>query len=933
MTAWKQFVFGKLVQSPRGAIVDGFDYACTGKSRDFPRPLEPHCHPSRVGIGTSDAFRWSEHAWPEGGLVAMPIVVEGHAHMLAARVRGCSERGEGLAGRTFVQVRYAASSAEGFAPRALLGLGALSAEPMVATDFDLPAIDLPDAPSSTPLPDDWLDQVAPVLEVVMSGQPIAVVDWTLPIEQALLRIAVCVAAVPRALGWRLGVGAGLGCMDGAPAIAFGMEARGIVRIIDGRRAGADRVDLASGERYVMWLRSRALRCRTLGSLEDEIAIRIPSFSRFDAVAAGTPWPEVALAVVRDLREDDRLEALRTWIVSPAAALPELSFATRRADALRAIITGLSGEAARLLPGVAGPDWAPVWQALAPHDPVAKAVAALLGFASIASPGDVLPATRVDLPEVTAIQAEATLLAALREDREAVAWTALARSLPGERAWIARWRERASARLLELGLRSGASASGLVEALSATGPGRALTTLSTGGAALDEAAASIAGAMASVGAGAEVATALVDRVWRGSEDPVATCLTADALAAKGMLATLRDPVGVANALLATLPALRSPPSSSMVRLMLSHGDPRTWTDGLKQRLADQIGGTLAAVLLDVKGPGVAPHGQAALPFAVEAIERDPGAVRRLLRACRLRPTQETDLRRHLLRKWADAEVSAAEPSLVWLHAALRGKPPPASRTSSSTERDELRIALEIALDHGNGARVLAAAKSREELSTCLALLPQHVLAAPPRAALPAIVELATIEGSEKDRWIAEITRRGIKTVRGWRVIVRSRAAPPHEDRHDDRDMLDGEESDAVDRLSDLAVIRLAFTGVLASRERLDALSLDGAPGLRADVSTLVRAVRMARAIGSPRLCAAVAAVGVAEALALRTPWPEIERALRPRPMLARLTDALTRRTPLATPLDVVSYAAEILGAPERDWLLDQRPRGQWGNGGR
>src|SRR5262245_31728775 len=103
---WAQFVFGKLVERERGTTLPRYEHGRTGKSVGFPVALEGVCHPSQIGLGCD--VRWEEYPWSAegGGIVVVPYRADGQWFVVAGRIRGRSEAGEGVPGRYYTQAHY-----------------------------------------------------------------------------------------------------------------------------------------------------------------------------------------------------------------------------------------------------------------------------------------------------------------------------------------------------------------------------------------------------------------------------------------------------------------------------------------------------------------------------------------------------------------------------------------------------------------------------------------------------------------------------------------------------------------------------------------------------------------------------------------------------------------------------------------------------------
>ena len=75
---WKQYIFGKLVVSPKGEIVKGREHECTGMSVGIPPQIQYAMIPTTTGPGTSDLTNWYEYVWnEEGGGIAIHQVYDG----------------------------------------------------------------------------------------------------------------------------------------------------------------------------------------------------------------------------------------------------------------------------------------------------------------------------------------------------------------------------------------------------------------------------------------------------------------------------------------------------------------------------------------------------------------------------------------------------------------------------------------------------------------------------------------------------------------------------------------------------------------------------------------------------------------------------------------------------------------------------------------
>lgn len=347
---WLPYVFGKLIQAEAGPIIPGEEHRCTGLSDGFPSELRKLCHPTRHGLGTDDLFRWDKFPWNErGGIVVRSYPVDGTPWMLAARIRGRSESGEGRPGRIYTQALYMALPASQFHPGQLVALeAALEAKPMLQLASGMSPV--PIAVDDIELPVDWIERISPILEIVMSQQPISQQDWKTQTPDGMQTCMLCLAALPGTLRWRIGFGVGLARMQGDIAIGIGMTAVGGVRVINNQPRNAADFDLSPGKDYCAWLRDNCSDCSSLSELIARIADLLPAFAAFDAVALDVPWQETVESVVGMAVESARYKLLEEWLQNNhTEQAPSLRFRLLAGKALRLMLEQVNERGAELIP--------------------------------------------------------------------------------------------------------------------------------------------------------------------------------------------------------------------------------------------------------------------------------------------------------------------------------------------------------------------------------------------------------------------------------------------------------------------------------------------------------------------------------------------------------------------------------------------------------
>ena len=481
---WEQLVYGKLVQSADGPIVPGLDYRVTGASPGYPEDVVARSHPHRTGLNTSDLFNWRNFPWNAGGgLLTRTITSSRGPMIIAGRIRGRSENGEGQPGRIYVQAHYAVTSVEQWNPAALALLPTvLSANPMTAENRVMAQLSLDDEAIrrwlDRPLEAGWIDNIAIPVAAVMSGIPFSVQDWKTSVGSFLDQCALCACAMPRALGWRLLVGAGLAEMKGDVSLALVQTAPTTgLRMVGTTVHGSDAPELASGKRYVDWLRQHASSARTAAELQALIGRLLPGFADPHAVATELDLRTTAQRIAAHVAESGQLVALEEWLNGQTEVRPDTHFKSLRSEALGLLLGCLTPRALDILPEFTTPAWTDALLLAAGEDSKvgrhAGMIARLAGLSAEAPKAEDIEFFAAEaMPVRFADRIRATLDQALNVGRLDASWAPHAKIRFGSVPWLEQWfaereeawlwlaldlRSRQDGRLLEALLSSGAAA--------------------------------------------------------------------------------------------------------------------------------------------------------------------------------------------------------------------------------------------------------------------------------------------------------------------------------------------------------------------------------------------------------------------------------------------------------------------------------------------
>jgi hypothetical protein len=452
---WEQLVFGKLVQSPGGPIVPGLGYRVTGISSGYPPELVSRSHPHQTGLNTSDLFNWQKFPWNAGGgFIARPVLESGRPAILAGRIRGRSERGEGEAGRPYVQAHYAVTSVAQWNPAAIALLPSLlDANPMMAEDKSMAELRLDDGMTrgwfDRPLESNWIESIFELLTAVASGVSFNVQDPEASLDDFLDRCALCACAVPRTLAWRISIGAGLAEMRNDVSLGLGQFAPPAgFRRVGPNLHGSELPELKAGTIYVEWLRLHASDVRTRGDLRRRIGDLLPAFADEFSVSAEMNAKDAAEKISAEVSELFLLDRLHTWLATGIGEKPGSGFRKHRKEALAAVLSRLRPHGLELLSDYVSPAWADIFAELAPGESEAARSTGILSRlgglnSEFPRPNDIEEFASDSLPVGFVQRVEETLDRGLFQNGLGGDWTGYVCGGFRQVPWLQQWFERNS----------------------------------------------------------------------------------------------------------------------------------------------------------------------------------------------------------------------------------------------------------------------------------------------------------------------------------------------------------------------------------------------------------------------------------------------------------------------------------------------------------
>lgn len=382
--SWKQLIYGKLVQTVDGPIVAGKDHECTGMSHGIPSALQRMMTPSIVGPGTSDLTKWNEYIWNEqGGVAIQPIFVDGESWVVAGRIRGRSEKGEDKVGRYYTQAHYVTIPAKDYSPLSIFGLNKqLQANPMIEKDMALPELRIPI--HERPLEEKWLEKIAPLLRITLSGIPFSIFTKRLSIQELTDVLQLVHLALPKALAWRMSIRIGSYLIkEGDVVLNSGQNIEGGPRMVgfylDDLPKNETKIrsiqqakkhlvdsDRLLGERYVDYLSVHMCDCTTNVELQAKIAAHFPHLECWDYFPITQSFEEVGIKFVHGIFEKDGLEKIESALRGTGEFPPHSFFHIYREQVLSRSCTEIFG-CARDFVAQTITLWSDVWNELRLRD--------------------------------------------------------------------------------------------------------------------------------------------------------------------------------------------------------------------------------------------------------------------------------------------------------------------------------------------------------------------------------------------------------------------------------------------------------------------------------------------------------------------------------------------------------------------------------------
>lgn len=378
--AWSQLKFGKFITEENGPIVKGEEHKVTGVSPSVPEAFKTVMVPSVLGIGNNDRTNWREFTWHKtGGMTLQVQEYQGDRYIIAGKISGRSESGRAL-GRMYTEAHYACIPASEHAFPSVLGLyQTLHTTPQIKdASVELPTLEIQHA--SVELSENWLEFVAPVLRILLSGLSLSIKTTRRKMPEMVEFVHTVQSCLPNTLAWRLTCKIGalecppdeavLSFVESSPyevprMIGFSISnpEKNIQKLKDivGGELYPDTDNTLIGERYIEYLREHCGHCKNTLELQAQVRQDFPKLQQWDYFEPDKPLQIAGVEFLQVLFEDDALKQLHTAL-DEGGQFPSLSrFFHRKKEALSLLLKHVWSHPQVVLQSLS--QWKTVWQEL------------------------------------------------------------------------------------------------------------------------------------------------------------------------------------------------------------------------------------------------------------------------------------------------------------------------------------------------------------------------------------------------------------------------------------------------------------------------------------------------------------------------------------------------------------------------------------------
>ena len=328
MSRFLQYVYGRL-QHTNGAFL-GKKEGCIGASSGFPSALSHECHPQKNGLGMENTAHWSTYVWKEqGGFSLVHHNIQGKQWMLLSKVGGVSGTQNA---KPYLQIQSnSIASSEALDPLLLPDLiKTLAIRPMDTQNMDLPSITL--EPKDGALPSDWLEQVTPFMQCLLSGAPVSWEDHRISLSQVVETIQLVLLCLPAPMLQSMNFRIQSFSLYGEVAIAHGQHARKGVFFMNGSLLAAKKAGVSDCSHYFAKLKS--LNPRSKKELHHSITKVFGDLPKSFPLLS---WKEQGPIILARLSEKDLFDHVLSILPKQPAEERLLSFKGMRVELLGALL--------------------------------------------------------------------------------------------------------------------------------------------------------------------------------------------------------------------------------------------------------------------------------------------------------------------------------------------------------------------------------------------------------------------------------------------------------------------------------------------------------------------------------------------------------------------------------------------------------------------